>query len=43
MGDYLFFGGLAGMAASAVLTLILLPLFRWQRKRKLAKIERGEE
>ncbi len=43
MGNYLFLGGLAGMAGSLLLTLILLPVFRWQRKRKLEKIERGEE
>ncbi len=43
MGDYLFYGGLAGMAGSVLLALILIPVFRSQRKRKLKGIENGEE
>lgn len=43
MGDYLFYGGIAGMAGSLLLILILIPVFRAQRKKKLGKIERGEE
>ncbi len=43
MGDYLFFGGLAGMGVSALAVLVLIPVFRAQRKKKLKKIEQGEE
>ena len=43
MGDMIFYGGLAGMGISLLLLLILLPVFRGQRKRLRRKIEEGEE
>lgn len=42
MGDMIFYGGLAGMGISLLLVLILLPVFRGQRKRLRKKIE-GDE
>lgn len=39
MGDILFFGGLAGMGISILLILILVPVFRWQRKKLLKRME----
>lgn len=39
MGDILFFGGLAGMGISFLLILILIPVFRRQRKKLLKKME----
>ena len=39
MGDMLFFGGLAGMGISFLLIVILVPVFRRQRKRLLKRME----
>lgn len=39
MGDILFFGGLAGMGISFLLILILVPVFRRQRKKLLKRME----
>ena len=39
MGDILFFGGLAGMGISVLLILILIPVFRRQRKKLLKRME----
>lgn len=39
MGDILFFGGLAGMGISFLLILILIPVFRRQRKKLLKRME----
>lgn len=43
MGDMLFFGGLAGAGLCLLLCLILIPVFKWQRKRLLKMIEEGYE
>ncbi len=39
MGDMLFFGGLAGMGISFLLIVILVPVFRRQRKKLLKRME----
>ena len=39
MGDILFFGGLAGMGISFLLIVILVPVFRRQRKKLLKRME----
>lgn len=40
--DILFYGGLAAMAAAILLLMILIPVFRAQRKRLVKKIENGD-
>ncbi len=39
MGDILFFGGCVGMGISLLLILILIPVFRIQRKNLLKRME----
>lgn len=43
MGNIIFYGGLAGMGITFLLGLILIPVFRGQRKKMYKKIEDGEE
>ncbi len=43
MGDMIFYGGLIGMGISLLLWLILIPVFRVQRKKLRKRIEEGEE
>ena len=42
MADLLWYGGLAGMAASLLVLIILLPVFRKKRKKLYKRIEEGE-
>jgi len=39
MGTILFFGGLAGMGISLLMILILIPVFRKNRKKLLKQME----
>lgn len=39
MGEMLFIGGLAGMGITILLLLILIPIFRRQRKKLLKQME----
>lgn len=39
MSDILFFGGCTGMGVSLLLILILIPIFRRQRKKLLKQME----
>lgn len=40
--DLLFYGGIAAMGAAVLLLIILIPVFRVQRKRLVKKIENGD-
>ncbi len=42
MTEILLFGGLAAMGVSLLLLLILIPVFRHQRKKVIRQIEDGE-
>ncbi len=42
MADLLWYGGLAGMAVSLLVLIILLPVFRKKRKSLYKQIEEGE-
>lgn len=39
MGDILFFGGCIGMGVSFLLIVILIPVFRQQRKKLLKQMK----
>lgn len=43
MTELLLYGGLAGMGVSLLLLIILVPVFRHQRKKMIERIENGDD